>query len=476
MAVTGSIKRRVFPAAAVVAAALCGCGDVDPQFQTRDSVGNLIEPAQVAFNQKMDESFGQPREMVAWEIMPVHYHGARAEAAAVEGDDGETDLSKLELDVEYETGPIAAGQTLAVTLGENVGLTRTIAAYDADSGVATLDEPLPAELDGEVVAVDPGAFLKHGQRVYSQHCLHCHGITGDGNGPTASSMVPRPRDYRDGVFKFTSTEAGRKVSREDLTRVLDHGIPGTYMPSFKLLGERNTAAVVEYVRWLSMRGETEQSVAQVMDGEWNAEILADFEDDPEGVEDFYGEFADYAEEDFGYDFADEASIPADKWEAADMANAVLTPDTPRTPMSEESIARGREIYLAGRSKCASCHGEAGLGNGPSTMDYLNLAGGPAPERGLYDSWGNPVQPRNLTRGQFRGGRRPIDIYRRIAAGIKGTPMSAFGTVLSEAEIWDLVNYVLAIGEDPKAGMSDAVAETPAEEPEADDASEEVALR
>ena len=445
----GSI--RMMTAATLLAAAV-GCGEVNPQFQTREEVGNLIEPAQTEFTGLMDDGFGSPRDLVAWEIMPVRFHGARGEATAVEAEDGSTDPTRLALDIEYQTAPIAPGQALAVTLGQNVGLTRTITAYDAEEGVATLDAPLPAELDGEVVAVDPGAFLRHGQQVYAQHCLHCHGITGDGNGPTAASMTPRPRDYRPGVFKFTSTQAGRKASREDLTRVLDHGIPGTYMPSFKLLGEENTAAVVEYVRWLAMRGETERAFSQILDGEWNAEILEDFEGDPEGQAEFFEEFREYAEDGIAYDFADEAQIPADKWDAADLPNAVLTPQTPRPPMSAESVARGRAVYLAERSKCASCHGDAGYGNGPSTMDFLKLADGPAPQRGLYDSWGNPVQPRDLTRGQFRGGRRPVDIYRRIAAGIKGTPMSAFGTVLTEAEIWDLVNYVLAIGEDPMAGQ------------------------
>ena len=37
--------------------------------------------------------------------------------------------------------------------------------------------------------------------LYRQHCVHCHGITGDGMGPTAPFLNPYPRDYRPGVFK-----------------------------------------------------------------------------------------------------------------------------------------------------------------------------------------------------------------------------------------------------------------------------------
>src|SRR5215207_2334394 len=44
---------------------------------------------------------------------------------------------------------------------------------------------------------------KHG--LYRRHCVHCHGISGDGRGPTAAILNPYPRDYRPGIFKFKST-------------------------------------------------------------------------------------------------------------------------------------------------------------------------------------------------------------------------------------------------------------------------------
>lgn len=50
--------------------------------------------------------------------------------------------------------------------------------------------------------------LKRGQDVYMKRCVQCHGVSGDGNGPVGASMYPRPRDYRRGIFKFTSTPYG----------------------------------------------------------------------------------------------------------------------------------------------------------------------------------------------------------------------------------------------------------------------------
>ena len=71
--------------------------------------------------------------------------------------------------------------------------------------------------------------------LYRQHCAHCHGTTGDGAGPTAMILDPYPRDYRQGIYKFKSTERGAKPTDADLERIVRLGVPGTAMPSFDLL-------------------------------------------------------------------------------------------------------------------------------------------------------------------------------------------------------------------------------------------------
>ena len=50
-----------------------------------------------------------------------------------------------------------------------------------------------------------------GYALYRLHCLHCHGVSGAGDGPTAPFLYPRPRDYRKGLFKFTSTPDRRQA-------------------------------------------------------------------------------------------------------------------------------------------------------------------------------------------------------------------------------------------------------------------------
>src|SRR4030095_10515920 len=86
--------------------------------------------------------------------------------------------------------------------------------------------------------------------LYREHCAHCHGITGDGNGPTAAFLNPYPRDYRPGKFKFKSTPIGFKPTHADLKKTLLEGIPGTAMPSFKLLTDVEVESLLQYVEYL----------------------------------------------------------------------------------------------------------------------------------------------------------------------------------------------------------------------------------
>lgn len=61
------------------------------------------------------------------------------------------------------------------------------------------------------------AILAQGTRLYRRHCLHCHGLSGDGRGTTAPWVNPHPRDFRQGQFKFTSSRRR--------TRPASRGVP-----------------------------------------------------------------------------------------------------------------------------------------------------------------------------------------------------------------------------------------------------------
>lgn len=263
----------------------------------------------------------------------------------------------------------------------------------------------------------PIEHLRAGQAVYQAQCVQCHGTTGDGAGPVGKHLYPRARDYRRGIYKFTSTRYGSKPLRSDLVRTIKRGIHGTAMPSFKFLPEENIQAVVDYVLVLTHRGELEEQIAVIADadGEVDSELIAE----------------------------DLAPLVLERW--AEAREEVIVAETPEPEFTVERVQRGKQAFL--QKGCSKCHGDDGR---------AQTAEDPTKE----DAWGNITRPADLTSGMLRGGREPMDIYRRIYGGINGTAMPAFDQVLREEPdtVWDMVAYVLYItdrrrdGEVPDPGF------------------------
>src|SRR4029079_5315536 len=118
----------------------------------------------------------------------------------------------------------------------------------------TPDDPfvLPETgLDLQKIRIAAGPVKGYTQGLFRLHCVHCHGMSGDGMGPTALFLKPYPRDYREGVYKFKSTPSNYPPTHQDLMRTLEEGVNGTAMPSFKLLPQAEIEALVEYVKYLS---------------------------------------------------------------------------------------------------------------------------------------------------------------------------------------------------------------------------------
>jgi mono/diheme cytochrome c family protein len=256
--------------------------------------------------------------------------------------------------------------------------------------------------------------LARGSALYRHQCLHCHGLTGDGRGPTAPWVNPHPRDYRQGRFKFTSSnqqEGERKPRREDLLRTLREGIEGTSMPSFRLLSDNDLEALASYVIHLSLRGQTEFLVIQTA-------LSADGLDQSldETVMAFLG-------------------LVTGQWQAAQEPKAILPTGSYSNPANDqemrESVRRGFDLFVRAKAEgdkksagCLGCHTDFGRQSAYK-----------------YDAWGTIVRPVDLTTGIYRGGRRPIDLYWRISGGINGVTMPASKENLEPKDIWDLVNFL-----------------------------------
>jgi mono/diheme cytochrome c family protein len=91
-----------------------------------------------------------------------------------------------------------------------------------------------------------------GPRIYAERCAVCHGPDGRGNGPAAPSLIPRPRDFTLGQFKYKSTPAGRPPRDADLIRTVTDGLRASAMPYFgDLLDESEIFEVVRHVKGFS---------------------------------------------------------------------------------------------------------------------------------------------------------------------------------------------------------------------------------
>jgi mono/diheme cytochrome c family protein len=183
------------------------------------------------------------------------------------------------------------------------------------------------------------------------------------------------------------------------------------MPSFDRLSDEEVESLADYVLFLTWRGVLERQLAQIAYND------AEFPDD------------DYLKE-----VVDEVLLP---WQES--ANQIVMPISPMPSMTDETVLTGHQLFL--QHACNKCHGKFGRGGSVEKVDVG------------VDAWGNSAAAADLSSGMFRGGDRPIDIYRRIFSGINGTPMPAFEKLFKDdpEAIWQLVHFIRATGERRRQG-------------------------
>ncbi|MDV6028582.1 MAG: c-type cytochrome [Phycisphaera sp. RhM] len=393
-----------------------------------------------------------------------------------------------------------------------------------DGMFGTPDEPILPEtlqddefadlisLDRIKKAAGPNA---EGSGLYRKHCVTCHGVTGNGRGDSSAILDPYPRDYRHGIFKFKSTKRGSKPVREDLARAIRDGIAGTAMKKIPELSEADIQALVDYVIYLSIRGELERTLIddaifeldleggdRIIDRQLGETLAAggreqiekqieawekagEPEDTPaaalaERLENFDEsmEIAVEMLEDIAFDWLDaEEDVvevpepPADIPVADDYAEFVELSKGDQAEALAASIKRGQEIFTGKVASCSKCHGEKGYGDGQNkdyddwTKDWTTRAGlKPEDTESLIPLMARGAMPpknalpRNFSEGVFRGGEAAEDLYRRILQGIEGTPMPASTFVPGEYEkddIWHLINFIRSVKK-PEPEITEAI--------------------
>ena len=190
---------------------------------------------------------------------------------------------------------------------------------------------LPAAARGRVLhgpvwleAAPTPQQLEAGRKSYEKYCSQCHGDKGDGQGPAAPHLTPKPRDFTTGKFKLRTTPSGALPTDDDIRRVIRNGMPYTTMPPWPKLSDDELTNLVQYVK------------------------------------SFYPGFAD----------PNQAAKPI---------------DLPAAPASsKETVEKGRQLYAT--LGCVRCHGEAGHGEGPSAPTLKDDKGDAIRAADLTERW------------------------------------------------------------------------------------------
>ncbi len=235
----------------------------------------------------------------------------------------------------------------------------------------TPSKPMPEATD---------ALLEQGKTIYFQRCSFCHGLLGDGEGPAAKYLDPRPRDFTLGTFKFRTTQSGELPTNEDLFRTVSRGLQGTAMQSFDSdlfkngLSEDERWAVIAYIKT------------------------------------------------FAQEFDDPELDPV-------KTGKVISLPAKQPAYSPEVVAKGQAVFE--KAKCWSCHGKLGRGDGNKEFRKDDW-GFPIRIRNVTHPW------------KIKAGGEVKDIYMRFTSGISGTPMPSFIKSLTEEDRWNLANYIKSL--------------------------------
>ncbi len=115
----------------------------------------------------------------------------------------------------------------------------------------------------EPLTLDFNRYME-GKYLFERNCIVCHGPRGDGKGEMAPTLQPRPRSFREGMFKFRTTPFGSLPTEDDLRHTIKHGLTGTAMGMFSQLTEEDITNVIEYVKSFSRRWRKAENYAEPM--------------------------------------------------------------------------------------------------------------------------------------------------------------------------------------------------------------------
>lgn len=244
---------------------------------------------------------------------------------------------------------------------------------------------------GNIVAT--AETLNLGRLTYVEYCVSCHGPKGDGNGIAAKGLIPPPRDFTKGMYKFGKVPAGDLLHDEDLKESIRKGLNGTAMLPWDI-SEKRLDAVVQYIKTFSPK----------------------------------------------------------VWEAKDksLGNKVELITDPYSANTNFAIEKGKEVYHM-VANCQSCH-RAYVGR--EKLNQLSIKVNNQPmtdfDPTIYtlklqeSEYQASTIPPDFTWHEIRSAESINELAIRIAAGVGGTAMPSWKGVLTDEDIWAVSYYVKSL--------------------------------
>lgn len=243
-------------------------------------------------------------------------------------------------------------------------------------------------LAGKKVSADT---LNLGYTTYVEYCVQCHGMEGKGDGPASKGLLPPPRNFTQGLYKFPWTQYGELPHDEDLYRIIRGGLKGTAMLPWDISDER-LDAVTQYIKTFA---------PEVWEGE-DKVLGTKFE------------------------------FPADPFGPEKKA---------------EAVALGKKVYHVTAS-CIQCH------RGYATKAEMKGWDSEAPED-LYSlkpqdtEYNYKALPPDFTYHALRSIDDMPSLVQRLMYGVTGSAMPGWKDVITDEEIWAVAYYVQELRETGK---------------------------
>ncbi len=243
----------------------------------------------------------------------------------------------------------------------------------------------------------PAATLNKGKQIYSEYCMACHGVNGDGNGVASKGLQPPPRNFKLGIIKFGNVVSGELTHDDAVYKSFKHGLNGSAMLPWDLK-QGQMVAVWQYIKT----------------------------------------------------FAPDTWIGKDK-KLGEKLDRQTFKDPFTMARKEQAIELGKKVYHV-EANCQSCHrGYVTLAEYDAMSKELTGDGIDELDEDFYQlkiqgsDHDYQVIPPDYTWHELRsvrtGDKEIEDIYLRLLAGVGGTGMPAWKDTLEDHKIWALAYYV-----------------------------------